>query len=87
MILVLLAEDLPGILIILYKLAGSIYLSHNRCMKIKTHDEALVNPAVVAEIQALYMEIEKQQKTINDLVIVVNSLVEWKKLSHPSPIE
>jgi hypothetical protein len=56
-------------------------------MKIKTHDEALVNPAVVAEIQALYMEIEKQQKTINDLVIVVNSLVEWKKLSHPSPIE
>lgn len=74
--------------IILYRLAGSIYLSHNRCMKIKnTHEGALINPAVVAEIQALYMEIEKQQKTINDLVIVVNSLVEWKKLSHPSPIK
>jgi|694.fasta_scaffold00081_161 hypothetical protein len=57
-------------------------------MKIKnTHEGALINPAVVAEIQALYMEIEKQQKTINDLVIVVNSLVEWKKLSHPSPIK
>ncbi|CAB5226504.1 hypothetical protein UFOVP760_278 [uncultured Caudovirales phage] len=62
--------------------------SHNRCMKIKnTYEGAPINPAVVAEIQALYMELEKQQKIINDLVIVVNNLVEWKKLSHPSPIE
>lgn len=57
-------------------------------MKIKnTYEGAPINPAVVAEIQALYMELEKQQKIINDLVIVVNNLVEWKKLSHPSPIE
>jgi hypothetical protein len=47
-------------------------------MNIKTHEGALINPAVVAEIQALYMEVEKQQKTIDDLVIVVNSLIEWK---------
>jgi len=87
MILVSLVEVLLGILITLYKLAGSVEPSHNKRMKIDTYDEVPTNPAVVAEIQALYMELEKQQKTINDLVIVVNSLVEWKKLSHPSPIE
>jgi len=42
---------------------------------------------IAAEIEALYQKAQEQEKIINDLVIIVNKLVEWKKLSHPSPIE
>jgi len=34
-------------------------------MKIKTYENALVNPAVAAEIEALYQEIEDLKKSLN----------------------
>jgi hypothetical protein len=40
-------------------------------MKIKTYEGALVNPAVTAEIEALYQEIAELKKQIADLQIVV----------------
>jgi len=34
-------------------------------MKIKTYENALVNPAIAAEIEALYQEIEDLKKSLN----------------------
>lgn len=61
-------------------------------MTIRTHEGALVAPAVAAEIEALNQRIDEQEKAIADLQIVVNNLVELgkltpPKLSHPSSIE
>lgn len=61
-------------------------------MTIRTHEGALVSPAVAAEIESLHMEVADLKKAITDLQIVVNNLVELgklspPKLSHPSSIE
>jgi hypothetical protein len=49
-------------------------------MKIKTtHEGALINPAIKAEIEALYMEIEDLKKVVNANKAVLFDLLEVLK--------
>jgi predicted transcriptional regulator len=46
-------------------------------MKIKnTHEGALINPAVAAEIEALYMEIEQLKEAVSSNRDALNDLIE-----------
>jgi len=60
-------------------LASSFSLSHNRSMKIKTHEGALINPAVAAEIEALYQEINELKEVVNANNNVLHELLEVLK--------
>jgi hypothetical protein len=44
-------------------------------MKIKSYENALVNPQVVAEFEALHMEIAELKEKLVDLQIVVARLI------------
>jgi len=61
------------------KIAGSFYSSHNNSMKIKTYEGALVPPAVAAEIEALYQEVNTLKKHIANTDKVVFDLLEVLK--------
>jgi len=48
-------------------------------MKIKTHEGALINPAVAAEIEALYQEINELKEVVNANKNVLHELLEVLK--------
>lgn len=48
-------------------------------MKIKTYENALVNPAVAAEIEALYQEINDLKKVVDANKAVLHDLLEVLK--------
>ena len=53
---------------------------HNGDMKIKnTHEGALINPAVAAEIEALYQEINDLKEVVNANKTVLHDLLEVLK--------
>jgi hypothetical protein len=61
-------------------IARSFDLNHNKRMKIKnTHEGVLTAPAVAAEIEALYMEIESLKKIVNANKDVLHDLLEVLK--------